>query len=115
MDRDEYRRTSLENWQTMASGWESRRAEIEEVTRPVTEWLVQALEPKQGDTLLELAAGPGDVGYAAAALLGDEGRLISSDFASEMLEVARRRAAELGIANVEHRVLDAEEIALEDD
>jgi ubiquinone/menaquinone biosynthesis C-methylase UbiE len=32
-----------------------------------------------------------------------------------MVEVARRRAAELGLENVEHRVLDAEEIELEDD
>ena len=115
MDRNEYKRTSLENWQTMASGWERRRAEIEKVTRPVSEWMVEALDPQPGDTVLELAAGPGDVGYLAAPLLGDDGRLISSDFSSEMVEVARRRAAELGLENVEHRVIDAEEIALEDD
>ena len=115
VDREEYKRTSLENWQTMASGWERRRADIEHVTRPVTEWMVRALDPQRGDTVLELAAGPGDVGYAAAALLGDEGRLISSDFSSEMVEVARRRAAELGLENVEHRVIDAEQNELADD
>jgi SAM-dependent methyltransferase len=115
MNRDEYKRTSLENWQTMAPGWERRRADIEKVTRPVTEWMVQALAPQPGDTVLELAAGPGDVGYAAAEQLGQEGRLISSDFSSEMVEVARRRAAELGLENVENRVVDAEEIELEDD
>ena len=76
---------------------------------------MEALDPQPGDTVLELAAGPGDVGYLAAPLLGDDGRLISSDFSSEMVEVARRRAAELGLENVEHRVIDAEEIALEDD
>lgn len=115
MDREEYRRTSLENWQTMASGWERRRADIEKFTRPVTEWLVRAIDPRPGDTVLELAAGPGDVGYSAAPLLGGEGRLISSDFSSEMVEVARRRAGELGLDRVENRVLDALEIALEDD
>lgn len=115
MDREAYRRTALENWQTMASGWERRREEIERVTRPVTELMVDALDPQPGDTVLDLAAGPGDVGYAAAALLGDDGRLISSDFSSEMVEVARRRAAHLGLGNVEHQVLDALEIELEDD
>ncbi len=99
----------------MASGWERRREEIERVTLPVSEWMVQALDPQPGDTVLELAAGPGGTGFAAAAILGEQGRLISSDFSSEMVEVARRRAAELGLANVEHRVIDAEEIALEDD
>lgn len=115
MDREEYRRTSLENWQTMAAGWERRRADIEKFARPVTEWLVRAIDPQPGDTVLELAAGPGDVGYAAVPLLGAEGRLISSDFSSEMVEVARRRAGELGLERVENRVLDALEIALEDD
>jgi SAM-dependent methyltransferase len=115
VDREEYKRTSLENWQTMAPGWERRRADIEKVTRPVTAWMVQALAPQPGDTVLELAAGQGDVGYAAAEQLGKEGRLISSDFSSEMVEVARRRAAELGLANVENRVVDAEEIDFGDD
>ena len=115
MDRKEYKRTALENWQTMAAGWERRRAELEKVTRPVSELMVQALDPQPGDTVLELAAGPGDTGFLAATLLGEEGRLISSDFSSEMVEVARRRAAELGLENVEHRVIDAEEIRLDDD
>lgn len=115
MDRDEYRRTALENWQTIASGWERRRAQIEKSTFPVTEWMVRTLDPQPGDTVLELAAGPGDVGFTAAPLLGEEGRLISSDFSSEMLEVARRRAGELGLRNVEHREIDAEDIPLEND
>jgi SAM-dependent methyltransferase len=115
VDRDEYKRTSLENWQTMAAGWERRRAELEKVTRPVSEWMVQALDPRPGDTVLELAGGPGDTGFLAATLLGAEGRLISSDFSSEMVEVARRRAAEIGLRTVEHRVIDAEEIPLDDD
>ena len=115
MDRDEYKRAALENWQTIASGWERRREQIEKTTRPVTEWMVQALDPQPGDRVLELAAGPGDVGFATAPLLGEEGRLISSDFSSEMVEVARRRAAELGLQNVEHRQIDAEDNPLEDD
>ena len=115
MELEEYRRTALESWQAMASGWERRREEIESVTQPVSEWMVEALDPRSGDTVLELAAGPGGTGFTAAASLGERGRLISSDFSSEMVEVARRRAAELGLVNVEHRVIDAEEISLETD
>ena len=115
MDRDEYRRTSLANWQTMAAGWERRRADMETVTEPIRDWLVRELAPKPGETILELAAGPGDTGFAAAALLGDEGQLISTDFSSEMTEVARRRGRELGLPNVEYRTMDAEHLELEDD
>ena len=115
MDRDEYRRTSLANWQTMAAGWERRRVDMETVTEPIRDWLVRELAPKPGETILELAAGPGDTGFAAAALLGNEGQLISTDFSSEMTEVARRRGRELGLLNVEYRTMDAEHLELEDD
>ena len=33
MDVDEYRRTALESWQSMAGGWERRREDIERVRR----------------------------------------------------------------------------------
>jgi len=115
VDRDEYRRTSLANWQTMAAGWERRRADMETVTEPIRDWLVRELAPKPGETILELAAGPGDTGFAAAALLGNEGQLISTDFSSEMTEVARRRGRELGLLNVAYRTMDAEHLELEDD
>ena len=115
MDRDEYKRASLENWQAMASGWERRRADVETAGRSVAEWMLNALDAQQGDTVLELAAGPGDVGFAITPRLGSDGRLISSDFSSEMVEVARRRAEELGLQNVEHRVMDAEAMDLDDE
>ena len=115
MDRDEHRRQSFEAWEGMAAGWERSRERIETTATPVREWLLRELAPSPGDTVLELAAGPGDTGYAAAALVGDAGRVISSDRSPAMVEVARRRAAELGLRNVEHRVLDAEELDLPDD
>ena len=102
-------------WQRMAPGWERRRADIDEVTAPVREWLVRELAPQPGDTVLELAAGPGDTGLAVAALVGDDGRLISTDFSPEMVEVARRRGAELGLRNIEYQHMDAEHLDLEDD
>jgi SAM-dependent methyltransferase len=115
MDRDEYRRTSLEAWQGMAAGWERSRERIEEVSTPVREWLVRAIAARPSDTVLELAAGPGDTGFEVAAGLGESGRLISTDRAPAMVDVACRRAAELGLQNVEHRALDAENMELEDD
>jgi SAM-dependent methyltransferase len=98
----------------MAPGWERAREEREQVARPVTEWLVRELAPEEGQTILELAAGQGDVGYEVAPLLGPSGRLISSDFSPAMMDIAQRRGFELGLTNVEHRVLDAEQNELED-
>lgn len=115
MDRDDYRRESLEIWGEMASGWENWQGEMEDVSAPVREWLIRELAPKPGDTILELSAAAGETGFEAVRLVGDEGRLLSTDFSARMVEVARRRGAELGLANVDYRVIDAESIDLEDD
>ena len=97
----------------MAPGWERRRAQLEEAMTPVREWLVRELAPRPGDTVLELGAGPGDTGFTAAAIVGERGRLISTDFSPDMVDVARRRGAELGLDNVDYRVMDAERIELD--
>lgn len=115
MDADEYRRFSSEVWGAMAPGWERWRAQLEHALSPVRQWLVSELAPEPGDTVLELSAGPGDTGFAVAATLGASGSLISTDFSPEMVELARRRGGELGLANVEYRVVDAERIELEAD
>jgi SAM-dependent methyltransferase len=76
----------------------------------VREWLIGKLAPQPGQTVLELGAGTGETGFEAARFIGEDGRLVSTDFSSEMVEVARRRGTELGLANVDYRVIDAERI-----
>jgi SAM-dependent methyltransferase len=115
MEPEDYRRTSYEAWKAMAPGWERWRAQLEGALAPVRKWLITELAPRPGDTVLELSAGAGDTGFAAAAIVGERGRLISTDFSPDMVEVARRRGAELGLANVDYRVVDAERIELDAD
>jgi ubiquinone/menaquinone biosynthesis C-methylase UbiE len=115
MDPNEYRRTSREIWERMAPGWEDRRDWVWEASRTVGEWMVDRLDPQPGQTLLELAAGAGDTGFAALARIGSNGRLISTDFSPRMVQAAERRAAELGLKNVEFRVMDAERMELGED
>ncbi len=112
---DDHGPTTYELAEAIAPGWERWRPRIEEVTSPVREWMVKELAPRPGGTVLELAAGAGDTGFETAAIVGERGRLISTDFSPAMVQVARRRGAELGIGNVEHRVMDAERIELEAD
>jgi ubiquinone/menaquinone biosynthesis C-methylase UbiE len=114
VDLAQYRHDSLESWDRFASNWDGEREYLWQRTRPVSERLVERLDPSLRDTVLELAAGTGETGFLIGARVGDEGRVISTDFAPTMVEVARRRRRELGFENFEHRVLDGERMDLDD-
>ncbi len=101
--------------EAIAPGWERRRSQIEELSAPVGDWLIRALAPRAADTVLELAAGAGDTGFDAAAIVGPQGQLLCTDLSPHMLSVARRRGAERGVANADYRVLDAQEMELDAD
>jgi len=88
---------AVDNWRSVAAGWERQRSLFWDSTHMVTERLVALLDPQSGEAILELAAGPGDTGLFAARSLVPGGRLVSTDFAAEMVEAAKRRAAELGV------------------
>jgi SAM-dependent methyltransferase len=112
---DEYRKQSLQTWDKMSTGWHSWRDFMWDATERIRDWLVSELDPKPGQTILDVAAGVGDTGFAAAAKVAPEGRLISTDFSSGMVDASRQRAEELGVTNAEFRVLDAEKMDLDDD
>ena len=99
----------------MAPGWEERNGWLETAARPVTERMVEALQPRPEETILELAAGAGLVGFTALAVVGGNIRLIVSDFATAMVEAAQRQGAAPGVERVEYRVLDAEALELPDE
>jgi SAM-dependent methyltransferase len=96
-----------ERWMRAAAGWEKRADWFREQTMPVSVWLVEAVDPQPGQTLLDLGAGIGDTGFLAAELLQPGGTLISADFSPDMLSAAQRRAERLGIGNVRFRQMDA--------
>jgi SAM-dependent methyltransferase len=115
MDLQTYRETSLETWSEMAPGWEDRREWLLETTGSINEWLLDRVDPQPGQTILDIAAGTGDLGFGAADRVGDDGGVICTDFSPEMIEAARRNGERMGLENVEYRVLDAERMDLGDD
>ena len=115
IDLDAYREQSLETWGQMAPGWQDRRDWLMEITGRVNDWLAQKADPQPGQTILDIAAGTGDLGFHVAERVGPEGRVISTDFSPEMVDVARRFGEARGLTNVEYRVLDAESMDLDDD
>ena len=101
--------------EAIAPTWERRRAEDGSGRGTGPGMDAAKARRATGDIVLELAAGVGDTGFDAADIVGERGRLISTDFSPAMLAAAGRRAAARGIANAEFREIDAEQIELDDD
>lgn len=120
-EADAQRGEMLEGWERSAAGWGQRADRVHEWGLPVSAWMIEHLELEPGQRVLELAAGPGDTGFLAARLIKGvarespgavDGTLVCSDAAEAMLEIARARAAKLGIENVEFKRLELEWIDL---
>jgi ubiquinone/menaquinone biosynthesis C-methylase UbiE len=98
----------------VAAAWERHREQLFENQRAVSEWLLDQIGPRPGQTILEVAAGPGETGFLVAERVGAEGHLISTDLSPRMIEAARRGAEARGLTNVEFRVMDAQQLDLPD-
>jgi arsenite methyltransferase len=71
-------------------------------------------ELKPGMTILDLGSGAGFDAFLAWRQVGATGRVIGVDMTDDMLDKARRNAAELGAVNVEFRKGYIEKLPVED-
>lgn len=110
IDPEQERSAARERWEAIAPRWESGIDAYYAGTLPVAHWMVERLAPQPGQTILELAGGRGDVGLLAAELLVPGGRLILTDGAEAMVEVAKRHGASRGLPDgvVEYRPMELE-------
>jgi len=112
-DPDTQRLEMLDRWERAAVGWRKRADEVRDSGMPVSMRMIDQLGLQPGLRVLELAAGPGDTGFLASELINPGGTLISSDGTAAMLDIARERASQLGVRNVEFQQLNLEWIDLE--
>src|SRR6516165_11980703 len=93
---DHYRRPALGFWDRSGAATVSR------------------LRLAPGAAVLDLCCGAGASALPAARAVGPSGRVLGIDIAAPMLELARARAAEEGLANIEFRPGDATRTGLPD-
>jgi SAM-dependent methyltransferase len=112
-DPQAFRAQSRKSWGAVAGGWGRNAARQLAAAMPVSSWMLEAARLQPGHRVLDLAAGPGDLGFMALELIEPGGELITSDFAPEMLTVAQERAAELNLDGVRFKQVDMESIDVE--
>lgn len=77
-------------------------------------FVVEKAMLKEGDHALDLCTGTGDIAFALSKKVGASGKVTGADFVNEMLDVARVRAKEKNITNVEFQWGDAMKLPFED-
>jgi len=97
-------------WSGVADGWAANADFVDERGARMTARMLDAVRPRPGERVLDLACGPGGAGIAAAPIVRP-GEVVVADIAPEMTAIAARRAAALGLENVTPRALDLEAIA----
>lgn len=87
------------------------RAEVfERLWAPIGAHVIELAGVGPGDTVVDIACGHGEPALLAARVVGPEGRVVGTDFDPQILEVAKRRASEVGLTWVKFETHDAQDL-----
>jgi enediyne biosynthesis protein CalE5 len=111
IDAEEFRDKQRDQWNGAAAGWNEWSEKIDKSAGGVSERLVEMAGIKEGDRVLDVAAGYGEPSLTAARKVGPEGSVVATDISAEMLGFGRQRAAANGVDNIEF--VQSEAIALD--
>jgi SAM-dependent methyltransferase len=110
---DEIRNAQRATWAGLSAGWEKWDSVIRDQLGPVGAAMIEALDIAEDHQILDIAAGTGEPGLSIARL-APKGRVVLTDLAPEMLDIAARRAKAQGLANVETEVCSADDLPFDD-
>ena len=82
------------SWGAAAEGWDRWFAWYERNFAPVIGWCCDGIDAQPGLSALDIACGTGQPAVAIARRVLPGGRVVATDIAPEMLDVAARGAAD---------------------
>ncbi len=110
MDAKLQRRVQRYGWDKAVDDYEAGwRAQLEPAQSLMLD--MAALQP--GERVLDVACGTGLVSFRIVDAVGATGAVVGTDISGEMIETARRHAAERGVDNATFERFDAEDLQLE--
>jgi ubiquinone/menaquinone biosynthesis C-methylase UbiE len=113
LEIEKIRDQQKETWNKFSPGWKKWDELTMDFLKPMGDEIIRLLNPKNEDIILDVAAGTGEPGLTIASHLNG-GKVISTDLAEGMLEVALENAEKRGIKNFETVVCDVSELPFPD-
>lgn len=108
------REQQKETWNKFSSGWRKWDDFTMQWLKPMGTEIINSLKLKNTDVVLDIAAGTGEPGLTIATIVTN-GKVVITDLAEGMLDVARDNASKKGITNCEFVSCDVCELPFDDE
>lgn len=113
-DSAKYKATTHAQWQETAEAWYRWGPTLNQWLGKATDRMLEMAGITHGHRVLDIAAGAGDQSITTAKKVGINGYVLATDISSTILEYAQQAAHQAGIDNIETKVMDGENLTLEE-
>ena len=110
---NEIRDQQKESWNKFSPGWRKWDDLIMDFLKPMGDEIIRLINPKNDETVLDIAGGTGEPGLSISAKLKG-GKVVITDLSPDMLQIVAENAEKKGIKNIDIRACDACELPFED-
>lgn len=114
-DPTKYKNTTHDQWQSAAEAWFRWSPTLNQWLGKATDRMLEMAAITSGHRVLDVAAGAGEQSITTAKKVGPSGYVLATDISSNILEFAKQLAKNAGVNNIETRVMDGENLTLEDE
>jgi ubiquinone/menaquinone biosynthesis C-methylase UbiE len=109
LQQEQIREQQKQLWNKVSPGWKKWDQFIMQFLRPMGDAIIERLELKENDIVLDVAAGTGEPGLTIAAIV-KKGKVVGTDLSDEMLQIAESNATAKGLKNYSTKASDVCEL-----
>jgi len=110
---EQIRDQQKDSWNKFSPGWKKWDELMMDFLEPEANAIIQLLNAKGSDVVLDVASGTGEPGLTIATMLSG-GKVVITDLSVDMLEIARENADKRGVVNIETVACDVCELPFAD-
>jgi len=104
----------LQEWSESATAWRRHSATIRTMFAPLTTALIEEARISAGQSVLDVAGGPGEPSLTLAEVVGPRGSVTYTDAIAEMVATAEGEAKRRGLSNIRFQQSVAESLPFAD-